>query len=165
MDWAWTMNQHWCYIFGFWWHVMWGFKHWLLSNRVGIMEGNSAGKAVEKLDVEDEETRHRRIRMPASKHSVKKKMLIYCLSYDPESYLEKLNSSSHTTVFEPVLKKFDFGDRTTFSVKPPTERMFHSTIMSFISLIFHSPLACSGFPSWVRSLKCSFGTACAGRSK
>ena len=42
--------------------------------------------------------------------------------------MEKLNSSSHTTNFasQPVLQKFDFGDRTTFAVKPPTERMVYS---------------------------------------
>ena len=53
-------------------------------------------------------------------------MLIQCLARS-ESYLEKLNSSSHTTVFasQPILQKFDFGDRTTFAVEPPTERMVH----------------------------------------
>ena len=44
--------------------------------------------------------------------------------YDLESYLEKLNSSSRTSNFasQPVLQNLDFGDRTTFTVKPPTER-------------------------------------------
>ena len=41
-----------------------------------------------------------------------------------ESSLEKLNSSTHATNFatQPTL---DFGDKTTFAVKPPTERMIH----------------------------------------
>ena len=48
-----------------------------------------------------------------------------------ESFLEKLNSSSATrtkdfatTTFPSGTHGFDFGDRTTFLVGPPSERMF-----------------------------------------
>ena len=47
-----------------------------------------------------------------------------------ESFLEKLNSSSSTrtkdfarTTSPSGTHKFDFGDRTTFPVGPPSERM------------------------------------------
>ena len=41
--------------------------------------------------------------------------------------MEKLNSSSHTVSAQPVLRKFDFGDRTPL-IKPPAERiLFHVT--------------------------------------
>jgi hypothetical protein len=66
-------------------------------------------KVVEKLDVEDEDSRRCRI----------------------QSYLEKLNSSSHTvSASQPVLQKFDFGDRSTFTVKPPTELL--SRVQAFL---------------------------------
>ncbi|KAF8808670.1 hypothetical protein BYT27DRAFT_7137134 [Phlegmacium glaucopus] len=72
--------------------------------------GNSTRKVVEKLDVEDEETRQTRI----------------------QSYLEKLNSSSHTTnlASQPAFQTFDFGDRTTFDVKPPTDLL--SRVQAFL---------------------------------
>ncbi|KAF8346211.1 hypothetical protein F5887DRAFT_963199 [Amanita rubescens] len=53
---------------------------------------------MERLDVEDDERRQRRI----------------------QNYLEKLDASSSTRISSPPLK-FDFGDRTTSLTAPPTE--------------------------------------------
>ncbi|KAF8972147.1 hypothetical protein BDZ97DRAFT_1752749 [Flammula alnicola] len=63
--------------------------------------GHTTHKVAEKLDVEDEETRQARI----------------------QSYLEKLNASSQPrdSTLPSGIPRFDFGDRTTFPVKPPTE--------------------------------------------
>lgn len=50
-----------------------------------------------------------------------------------ESYLEKLNSSAQATrAFDPV-PQFDFGDRTTFPVKPNSERAYSRCLYRFPS--------------------------------
>ena len=100
------------------------FETALISTLTPFNTMDKGDRKVEKLEVEDEEIRRSRIRMLTSKHPNQKNMLNVMPS---ESYFEKLNSSSRTTNFasQPVLpKKFDFGDRTTFNVKPPTERMW-----------------------------------------
>jgi len=58
-----------------------------------------------------------------------------------ESYLEKLNSSAQTTrTFDPV-PQFDFGDRSTFPVKPNSERAYADFFVhSFIQLICFLPV-------------------------
>ncbi|KAF8910536.1 hypothetical protein CPB84DRAFT_1812685 [Gymnopilus junonius] len=71
---------------------------------------HSTRKVVEKLDVEDEETRQARI----------------------QSYLEKLNASTNAKDFTHPsgIPQFDFGDRTTFPVNPPTELL--SRVKAFL---------------------------------
>ncbi|PPQ92581.1 hypothetical protein CVT25_007273 [Psilocybe cyanescens] len=73
-------------------------------------DGDITPRGVEKLDVEDEEDRQARI----------------------QSYLEKLNASSQTRNFARPsgIPEFNFGDRTTFSVKPPTELL--SRVQAFL---------------------------------
>ncbi|PPQ72996.1 hypothetical protein CVT26_014512 [Gymnopilus dilepis] len=74
---------------------------------------NTALKVVEKLDVEDEEARQARI----------------------QTYFEKLNTSTKTEDFTRPsgIPRFDFGDRTTFPVNPPTELL--SRVQAFLPQI------------------------------
>ncbi|KAF9473807.1 hypothetical protein BDN70DRAFT_816710 [Pholiota conissans] len=74
------------------------------------MDNGRPPKAAERLDVEDEDDRQARI----------------------QAYLEKLNASSRSREFsEPAgLPKFDFGDRRTFPIEPPTELL--SRVQAFL---------------------------------
>ncbi|KJA16415.1 hypothetical protein HYPSUDRAFT_147737 [Hypholoma sublateritium FD-334 SS-4] len=74
------------------------------------MDDDTLRNAVETLEVEDEEHRQARI----------------------QAYLEKLNASSQTRTFSQPqgMPKFDFGDRTTFPIKPPTELL--SRVQAFL---------------------------------
>ncbi|KAF8150110.1 hypothetical protein B0H34DRAFT_666655 [Crassisporium funariophilum] len=74
---------------------------------------HSTMKVVEKLDVEDEESRQDRI----------------------QNYLERLNSSSHPNDSQPPISfsKFDFGNRTTFAMEPPSELL--SRVQAFLPQI------------------------------
>ncbi|KAF8181265.1 hypothetical protein BJ912DRAFT_979897 [Pholiota molesta] len=74
------------------------------------MDKDGTRRAVERLDVEDEEHRQARI----------------------QAYLEKLNLSSHSRDFtgQAGVPKFDFGDRRTFPIEPPTELL--SRVQAFL---------------------------------
>ena len=84
-------------------------------------------------------------------------MLIYLPSQRTESYLEKLNSSSHTvgSASQPVLQKFDFGDRSTFAVKPPTERMVFSLAKSYHFTFVHFSQVLSRVQAFLPQLEAS----------
>jgi len=74
----------------------------------------------QKLEIEDEEERQHRIGTFSVINEDKSSPISI------ESLLESLNSNSTT---DPLLKPtttantFDFGDRTTYPVEPPTARM------------------------------------------
>jgi hypothetical protein len=72
-------------------------------------------RAVEKLDVEGEEERQERIR----ESNVSKLRAVTFNSFT-ESVLEKLNATS--TKKTSTFPSFDFGNRTTHEIKPPSER-------------------------------------------
>lgn len=82
----------------------------------------SVNKKLERLEVEDEEEREQRIR----KYTYT--TLSILIQHPKESILEKINADSqppNTVQPQPGPPKFDFGDRTTFAVAPPTERNAH----------------------------------------
>ena len=72
----------------------------------------------QKLEAEDAEQRQRRLRAVQS-HVLQGFELTSGLP--TENILERLNGDGPTTSESPHLS-FDFGDRTTFAMEPPTER-------------------------------------------
>jgi hypothetical protein len=76
------------------------------------------------LDVEDDEQRQSRIRTlnyHNTPHFQAHTLVI-------ESYLEKLNTSTQTSRPFDATPKFHFGDRTTYPVKPNSERALSNVV-------------------------------------
>ncbi|PFH45779.1 hypothetical protein AMATHDRAFT_71096 [Amanita thiersii Skay4041] len=81
------------------------------------------------LDVEDEDQRHQRIRSFLEK-----------LNAQPSSSSANGRTSTHNASSGPL--KFDFGDRTTYPVSPPTELL--SRVQNFLPQIAASNTSLAG---------------------
>ena len=100
---------------------------------------SSSDHRPQTLEVEDAEQRQKRLRMcsvfpPFSSHPTQCDFLF--LFGSAEAILERLNGEGPSTGESPNLS-FDFGDRRTFAMEPPTERACHSTFDDLGSCLTH----------------------------
>lgn len=85
---------------------------------------NEKARAIEKLEVEDDESRQLRMRMFWNVSFSPSRPLLDKNVYGPilDNVFAQLEKSPSTQTHHGSLN-FDFGDRRTYAVDPPSERM------------------------------------------
>ncbi len=99
---------------------------------------SSSDHRPQTLEVEDAEQRQKRLRMCSvfPPFFSRPTQCGFFLVWSTEAILERLNGEGSSTGESPNLS-FDFGDRRTFAMEPPTERACHPTFDDLGSCLTH----------------------------
>ncbi len=99
---------------------------------------SSSDHRPQTLEVEDAEQRQKRLRMCSvfPPFFSRPTQCGFFLVWSTEAILERLNGEGSSTGESPNLS-FDFGDRRTFAMEPPTERACHPPPSTTLAVALH----------------------------